>query len=684
MRPKRNKFGMLDKKAMLEEAQNTCRELGIELPLTTEAGLCSVGHQQMTEILRILMLDAKVVIMDEPTAALTERETATLFKMMRKMKARGVAIVYISHRMEEVFSECDTITVMRDGHTIITKPTAEISVDEVVRHMVGRSIDEFYPARTTTPGEVVMSVDNLKPEGFDNEISFSLRKGEILGVAGLMGAGRTEIMRAIFGVDKHNGGTVTVNGSVLNCKKPEDAIKAGIAFITENRKSEGLILDFSIGSNITLPNLGEICPSHVLDKGKLNSFADELSKKLGVKTQSIHEPASSLSGGNQQKVVIAKWVGKRLTWLHYINPLRYIKRLDWYIIKKFIGTYIYSIALIISISIVIDINENLAKFSEYHAPLKAIVFDYYMNFIPYFANLFSPLFVFIAVIFFTSKLAGNSEIIAMLAAGVSFKRLMRPYMISCILISVVSFYLSGYVIPHSNVIRQNFESLYKNKKKTTAADNVMLNVGKGTIAYIQHYDNNTKRGYGFSLDKFQDKKLVSHMTAMEIQYDTISDSKYHWTAQNYKIRKFNGYREQIENGAKRDTTILMEPNDLVYSKGQQETFTNPELSDYISKQIDRGSSNVVQYQVEYHKRIAASFASFILTIIGLSLSAKKRKGGMGMYLGIGLALSFGYIMLQTVSSTFAINANLPPIIAAWIPNIIFAIVAYFCYKQAPN
>lgn len=381
---------------------------------------------------------------------------------------------------------------------------------------------------------------------------------------------------------------------------------------------------------------------------------------------------------------MAKWVGKRLTWLRYINPLRYIKRLDWYIIKKFIGTYIYSIALIISISIVIDINENLAKFSEYHAPLKAIVFDYYMNFIPYFANLFSPLFVFIAVIFFTSKLAGNSEIIAMLAAGVSFKRLMRPYMISCILISVVSFYLSGYVIPHSNVIRQNFESLYKNKKKTTAADNVMLNVGKGTIAYIQHYDNNTKRGYGFSLDKFQDKKLVSHMTAMEIQYDTISDSKYHWTAQNYKIRKFNGYREQIENGAKRDTTILMEPNDLVYSKGQQETFTNPELSDYISKQIDRGSSNVVQYQVEYHKRIAASFASFILTIIGLSLSAKKRKGGMGMYLGIGLALSFGYIMLQTVSSTFAINANLPPIIAAWIPNIIFAIVAYFCYKQAPN
>ena len=373
-----------------------------------------------------------------------------------------------------------------------------------------------------------------------------------------------------------------------------------------------------------------------------------------------------------------------MSWLRIVNPFRYIKRLDWYIIKKFIGTYIYSIALIISISIVIDVNENLAKFSEYHAPLKAIVFDYYLNFIPYFANLFSPLFVFIAVIFFTSKLAGNSEIISMLAAGVSFKRLMRPYMISCILISATSFYLSGYVIPHGNVIRQNFESLYKNKKKSTAADNVMLQVGKGTIAYIQHYDNNAKKGYGFSLDKFQAKKLVSHMTAMEIQYDTVSDSKYHWTTTSYKIRKFNGYREQIESGAKKDTLIMMEPTDLVYSRGQQETFTNPELSDYISKQIDRGSSNVVQYQVEYHKRISASFASFILTIIGLSLSAKKRKGGMGMYLGIGLALSFIYIMLQTVSSTFAINANLPPIIAAWIPNLIFAVVAYFCYRQAPN
>ena len=381
-----------------------------------------------------------------------------------------------------------------------------------------------------------------------------------------------------------------------------------------------------------------------------------------------------------------KWqpIARRLEWMKKLNPFRYIKILDRYIIRKFIGTYFFAIALIISISIVFDINENLAKFTQFHAPLKAIVFDYYANFVPYFANLFSPLFVFIAVIFFTSKLAGNSEIISMLASGVSFKRLMRPYMISAALISLMTFYLGSYVIPNGTVIRQNFETLYKNKRKNTSAENVQLQVGKGVIAYMQHYDNTMKRGYGFCLDKFENKKVVSHMTAQEIQYDTISDSKYHWKASQWRIRELRGLREKITNGAKLDTLIMMEPTDLVFSKGQQETFTSPQLREYINKQIDRGSSNVVQYEVEYHKRIASSFASFILTTIGVSLSSRKRKGGMGLYLGIGLALSFGYIMLQTVSSTFAINANTPPMLAAWLPNIIFTFIAYFCYRKAPN
>ena len=380
---------------------------------------------------------------------------------------------------------------------------------------------------------------------------------------------------------------------------------------------------------------------------------------------------------------IKKWFGW-LSFLKFLNPFRYLKRLDRYIISKFIGTYIYSIILIISISIVFDINENLAKFSTYNAPLKAIVFDYYANFVPYFANLFSPLFVFIAVIFFTSKMAGNSEVIAILAAGVSFKRLLRPYLISAALIAIVNYGLGAYIIPKGNIVKMDFETKYKNKKRTLSATNIQLMVGPGVIAYIQQYDDRSKTGYGFSLDKFENKKLVSHMTASSIRYDSISESRNHWKALNYKIRTLKGLREEIKSGAQLDTMILMEPMDLVFNSGQQETLTSPELRQYISKQIERGSGNVVQYEVEYHKRIATSFASFILTIIGASLSSRKRKGGMGMYLGIGLALSFTYILLQTISATFAIQADTPPILAVWIPNILYFFIAYFCYRQAPN
>jgi permease, yjgP/yjgQ family len=403
--------------------------------------------------------------------------------------------------------------------------------------------------------------------------------------------------------------------------------------------------------------------------------------KVKVILDTIKKQLKHLGLKTSRKLPFINKIGHLLMML---SPTRYIKILDWYIIRKFIGTYIYAILLIISIAIVFDFNENLSKFTQYHAPWRAIIFDYYANFIPYYSNLFSPLFVFIAVIFFTSKLASNSEVIAMLAAGVSIKRLMRPYMISCILIAGLTFYLNSFVIPHGTVIRQNFESLYRNSKKNTSAENVQLQVAKNTIAYIQHYDDQYKRGYGFSLVKFKDKKIVSHMTAMEIQYDTVADTKYHWKVSNWKIRTLRGLKEHIQSGALKDTVLLMEPTDLVYSKGQQETFTSPELLDYISKQTSRGSGNVVQYEVEFHKRIAMSFSSFILTIIGLSLSSRKRKGGMGLYLGIGLGLSFSYIMLQTVSATFAIQADTPPILAAWIPNIIFAVIAYFCYRHAPS
>ena len=263
----------------------------------------------MTEIVRNLLLDAKVVIMDEPTAALTERETEKLFEVMRSLKKRGVAMVYISHRMEEVTQNCDTITVMRDGVSVATKPVKEYSMEQIVRDMVGRSITEFYPDRRNKPGEVLLEVKHFEQPGVFHDINFNLRKGEILGFAGLMGSGRTEIMRAVFGVDPHAGGELVFKGEPLKITKPEDAIKAGLGFVTENRKTEGLILDFSILRNIALPSVDSFAKSGVINFNVLNDFADKMAAKLGVKTSSLDLEAGALSGGNQQKVVIAKWVG---------------------------------------------------------------------------------------------------------------------------------------------------------------------------------------------------------------------------------------------------------------------------------------------------------------------------------------------------------------------------------------
>lgn len=304
-----NGMGVLDFKAMRKLAEEKCREIEIELPLDMEAGECSVGQQQMTEIVRNLLVDAKVVIMDEPTAALTERETEKLFEVMRSLKKRGVAMVYISHRMEEVTANCDTITVMRDGVSVATKSVKEYGMEQIIRDMVGRSITEFYPDRRNKPAEVILEVKGFNQTGVFRDVSFNLRKGEILGVAGLMGAGRTEIMRAIFGVDPHESGELVFKGEPLKITKPEDAIKAGMAFVTENRKTEGLILDFSILRNIALPSVDTFAKNSVINFGKLSGFADEMAKKLGVKAHSLELEAGALSGGNQQKVVIAKWVG---------------------------------------------------------------------------------------------------------------------------------------------------------------------------------------------------------------------------------------------------------------------------------------------------------------------------------------------------------------------------------------
>lgn len=371
-----------------------------------------------------------------------------------------------------------------------------------------------------------------------------------------------------------------------------------------------------------------------------------------------------------------------LRWYKKLNLDKYIRRIDWYIIKKFLGTYFFAIALIISIAVVFDVNENIDRFINNKAPIEAIVFDYYMNFVPYFSNLFSPLFVFIAVIFFTSKLAENSEIIAMMSTGLSFKRLLRPYMISAAIIAVLTYGLGAYVIPKGNVTRLNFEDRYKKKKKKEYVRNVQLEVDSGVIAYLERYEDYNKTAFRFSLDKFEDKKLVSHLIAKRATYDTTSFHK--WILKDYMIREMNGMRETIIKGDKLDSIIKMEPQDFLIMKGQQQTMTSSELDEYITKQKQRGFANIKEFEIEYHQRIAMSFAAFILTVIGVSLSARKVKGGMGLYLGIGLALSFSYILFQTVSATFAVNGNTPPIVAVWIPNILYTFIAIFLYRKAPK
>ncbi len=365
-------------------------------------------------------------------------------------------------------------------------------------------------------------------------------------------------------------------------------------------------------------------------------------------------------------------------------PFKLITKLDWYIIKKFLGTYIFSIILMVTIAVVFDFNENMDKMMDHNAPWKAIIFDYYVNFIPYFANLFSQLFVFISVIFFTTKLAEHSEIIAMFSSGVSFKRLLRPYMISAGIIALATYYMGAYVIPQSSSKRLEFTEKYIRRQQTNFASNVQLEVGKGVIAYIENYQREEKTGMNFSLDQFNGKKLVSHLTASSISYDSTYTKKNRWTIHHYMIRQLVGMREKITHGEKKTMIINMQPTDILIVKGQEQELKTPELKRYIIRQKERGFANIQSFELEYYRRYAMPFAAFILTLIGASLSSRKTKGGLGFSLGIGLALSFSYILFQSLSSSFAVNANFPPMLAVWIPNIIFAFIAFFVYKEGPK
>jgi len=358
-----------------------------------------------------------------------------------------------------------------------------------------------------------------------------------------------------------------------------------------------------------------------------------------------------------------------------------LKILDWYIIKKFLGTFFFTIVLILAIAIVLDYNEKMDNFEEHQAPTWEVI-KYYLNYIPYFANLFAPLFIFVACIFFTSKLAGNSEVIAMLAAGMSFNRLLRPYMLSAAVLGLLTFALNSFVIPLTSAPRIEFLNTYYKDKQIKSKTNNQFMVEPGVVFYLHRFETRNNTGTRFALEKYDDdKKLVSRLVANNVKY--MGD--YKWHLERWNIRDINADGETLTSGTQMDTLIAIGPEDIIFQKNDFEKMTTPELGAYIDKQRARGTGKIQIFEIEYHKRFAALATSFILTLIGVSLSSRKIRGGMGINLGIGLVLAFLYILFQTVSSSFAVSGDMPVIMAVWLPNIVFTFIAMYLYKyKAPR
>lgn len=354
----------------------------------------------------------------------------------------------------------------------------------------------------------------------------------------------------------------------------------------------------------------------------------------------------------------------------------FLKTIDIYIIKKFLGTFFYAILLIISIAIVFDISENLDEFISKDVTVHQIIFEYYLNFIPYFANLFSALFTFIAVIYFTSKMAYNTEIIAILSSGVSYARLMRPYMIAAFLIAAFSFTLGAYIIPPANKKRIDFRSTYINSNRSYLERNIHRQVSPGVYIYMQSYNTTNDVGYKFTIEKFKNGELASKLTADYIKWDRENKR---WVIHNYFIRDIDGYKEKITTGSSIDSTLNMKPEDYRVIKNVVETMTLPKLSEEIKDMKMRGV-NSITYEIEKHKRISGPFSAFILTLIGASLASRKVKGGIGLHLGLGILLAFSYIMFMQVSTVFAISGSIPPALSAWIPNFMFGGLAVYLYR----
>ena len=357
--------------------------------------------------------------------------------------------------------------------------------------------------------------------------------------------------------------------------------------------------------------------------------------------------------------------------------------IDYYIIRKFLGTFFFALILIISISVVFDISEKLDDFIEKEAPIRAIILDYYFNFIPYFAVLYSYLFTFISVIFFTSRMAYNTEIIAILSNGMSLKRMLLPYFISALIIAIFSFLLSNFVLPHANITRQQFEEMYyRDHPPRFLARNIHKQIAPGVFVYMESFNNYNNVGRKFSMEKFVDGQLVSKLMSDLIRWDSTINK---WQIRNYYIRHIDGMEEYIEEGARIDTIINLYPEDFSRrNENFHETLNIIELNRFIEQQKIQGADNIDMFLIERHKRYSLPFSTFILTLIGVAASVRKAKGGIGFHIGLGMLLSFSYILFEQFSSQFAIGGELNPFIAVWIPNSLYALIAIVLYKLAPK
>lgn len=358
------------------------------------------------------------------------------------------------------------------------------------------------------------------------------------------------------------------------------------------------------------------------------------------------------------------------------------KKIDWYIFKKFMSTFFVALILIIGIIIIFDISEKIDDFVEKKAPLGAIIFDYYLNFIPYFINMYSPMFVFITVIFFTSKMASNSEIVAILSGGVSFHRMMVPYMIAATIITALSLGLNLFVIPDSNKETFAFEQKYIKEKPKKANRNIHYQLSPGEFVYAESFSSWNNTAYKFTIEKIEGSKLISKLSAETAVFDTLKGT---WRLKKYFIREFNDdLTDNIRSGRQLDTLIPLTVKDFYFSENTVTTLDYFELNEMIDIQKMRGDANVKFALIEKHTRFALPFSAFILTIIGVSLSSTKRRGGIGWNLALGIALAFTYILFMRFSQMFVHTDALSPAVALWLPNIVYALIAIALYRMAPK